>query len=91
LAQLQVYENIGFPIHKRDTVFCTCFIAFFVSHSNEQVYDFLDVWYEQTLRHTTQDQIGFPFCLWRQSLRCHTWHGTPHSRTHMFVKHHHHQ
>lgn len=40
-------------------VWCTCFVAFL--HKDEQVKHFLDLWYLQTLKYTTQDQIGFPY------------------------------
>jgi hypothetical protein len=91
LNQLHVYESLGFPIHKKDSVFCTCFIAFYVSQHKDDIYTFLDTWYTQTLRYTTQDQISFPYCLWKLQHKCHRWYGTPHTRTHLFVKHHHHQ
>ena len=40
-------------------VWVTCFIAF--DMTNTETRRFLDVWYEQTLQYTTQDQIGFPY------------------------------
>jgi hypothetical protein len=40
-------------------VWITCFVAFL--HKDEQVKNFLDLWYLQTLKYTTQDQIGFPY------------------------------
>ena len=36
----------------------TCFVAF--KNNDVQVIDFLDKWYTQTLKYTTQDQVGFP-------------------------------
>lgn len=38
-------------------VWITCFVAFV--NNDKDVEKFLDVWYEQTLNYTTQDQIGF--------------------------------
>lgn len=40
-------------------VWITCFIAF-LQH-DEKVKAFLDLWYLQTLKYTTQDQVGFPY------------------------------
>jgi hypothetical protein len=40
-------------------VWITCFVAFL--HKNEDVKKFLDLWYLQTLKFTTQDQISFPY------------------------------
>jgi len=40
-------------------VWLTCFVAFL--HKDPAVKNFLDLWYLQTLKHTTQDQIGFPY------------------------------
>jgi hypothetical protein len=37
----------------------TCFVAF--DNKDPDVHAFLDFWYLQTLRFTTQDQISFPF------------------------------
>ena len=44
-------ENLG--------VWITCFIAFI--NNDDEVQQFLDLWYLQTLKYTTQDQIGFPY------------------------------
>ena len=40
-------------------VWITCFVAFL--HKNKDVKSFLDLWYLQTLKYTTQDQIGFSY------------------------------
>lgn len=39
-------------------VWLTCFVAF--DNKNPQISEFLDLWYLQTLKYTTQDQVGFP-------------------------------
>jgi hypothetical protein len=39
-------------------VWATGFVAF--NNRNEKINDFLDRWYLQTLKYTTQDQVGFP-------------------------------
>ena len=40
-------------------VWITCFVA--VLNINPMISQFLDEWYLQTLKYTTQDQIGFPY------------------------------
>jgi hypothetical protein len=40
-------------------IWITCFVAFL--QKDKDVKNFLDMWYLQTLKHTTQDQIGFPY------------------------------
>lgn len=40
-------------------VWITCFVAFL--KNDVFVKEFLDLWYLQTLKYTTQDQIGFPY------------------------------
>lgn len=40
-------------------VWITCFVAFL--NNDCEVTKFLDLWYKQTLMHTTQDQVGFPY------------------------------
>jgi hypothetical protein len=40
-------------------VWITCFVAFL--HKDNDVKSFLDLWYLQTLKYTTQDQIGFSY------------------------------
>ena len=40
-------------------VWITCFIAFL--HKDKEIKKFLDLWYLQTLKFTTQDQIGFSY------------------------------
>ena len=40
-------------------VWITCFVAFL--HKDNDVNNFLNMWYLQTLKYTTQDQIGFSY------------------------------
>ena len=47
-------------------VWITCFVAF--ANKDEDVKKFLDLWYLQTLKYTTQDQIGFPYAAWKTNL-----------------------
>jgi hypothetical protein len=47
-------------------VWCTCFVAF--DNMCGTIRHFLDYWYLETLRHTTQDQVSFPYVLQKLSL-----------------------
>jgi hypothetical protein len=57
------YNDLFFKNIKSHTphigVWITCFVAFL--HKNKDVKNFLELWYLQTLKYTTQDQIGFPY------------------------------
>lgn len=72
-------------------VWITCFVAF--SMKDDDVNAFLDLWYLQTLKYTTQDQIGFPFVCQKTKLLPFTLPNTeitgnnPHSRTMFYIKH----
>jgi hypothetical protein len=74
-------------------VWITCFVAF-LNH-DEDVINFLNLWYLQTLKYTTQDQIGFSYVCQKTNLIPHTLpnneiHGDcPHSNTMFYIKHHH--
>lgn len=90
--QLRAYEDDGFPIHQEGLVFCTCFVVFDRRRHRDLVHTFLDMWYRQTIHHTTQDQLSFPYCLWKlKDISYARFRGTPHSRTGWFIKHGHHQ
>ena len=70
----------------------TCFVSF--DMRKDVCHRFLDLWYEQNLVHTTQDQIGFPYVCWKMNVRPYTLpddviHGKGTSRTDFFVKHKH--
>jgi hypothetical protein len=72
-------------------VWVTCFVAF---HQKDQsVRDFLDFWYLQTLKYTTQDQIGFPYACFKTKLIPYTlpnnevYGESPHSCTEFYIKH----
>lgn len=47
-------------------VWITCFVAFL--HKDKTVKEFLDLWYLQTLKYTTQDQIGFSYVCQKTNL-----------------------
>ena len=74
-------------------VWITCFVAF-LQH-DESVRNFLDLWYLQTLKYTTQDQIGFPYVCQKTKLIPYTLpnneiHGDrPHNNTMFYIKHNH--
>jgi UDP-galactopyranose mutase len=76
-------------------VWITCFVAFL--HKDEKVKDFLDLWYLQTLKYTTQDQIGFPYVCQKTNLIPYTLpnaevseiRGEPHKYTSFYIKHDH--
>jgi hypothetical protein len=74
-------------------VWITCFVAF-LNHDQE-VSDFLNLWYLQTLKFTTQDQIGFPYVCQKTNLLPYTLpnneiHGDmPHVYTMFYLKHDH--
>ena len=71
-------------------VWITCFIAFL--YKDKDVNDFLDLWYLQTLKYTTQDQVGFPYVCQKKNmipftLPNHEIHGDcPHSSTMFYIK-----
>jgi len=71
--QADAYKAEGFVPHalKRPEnplhgLWVTCFISF--RQHIPEVRQFLDIWYQQTLTHTTQDQIGFPYAVWKTQL-----------------------
>jgi hypothetical protein len=74
-------------------VWITCFVAFLKNDTN--VKDFLDLWYLQTLKYSTQDQVGFPYVCQKTNLIPHTLpnneiHGDcPHKNTMFYTKHEH--
>ena len=74
-------------------VWLTCFIAF-LQHDKD-VRGFLDMWYLQTLKYTTQDQIGFPYVCQKKCMvpltlpNAEVWGDCPHDRTQFYIKHEH--
>lgn len=74
-------------------VWITCFVAF-LNH-DEEVNNFLNLWYLQTLKYTTQDQIGFPYVCKTTKLTPLTlpneevYGNEPHISTMFYVKHQH--
>lgn len=74
-------------------VWITCFVAFL--NNDENVKEFLDLWYLQTLKFTTQDQIGFPYVCQKLNLIPYTLPTSeipgdyPHNWTFFYKKHNH--
>jgi len=74
-------------------VWITCFVAF--DNKSSQVKDFLNKWYLQTLKYTTQDQVGFPKVVQDTGIVPYTFPDKvfpgddPHKATSMFIKHEH--
>jgi len=75
------------------TIYITCFVAFLFK--DKTISDFLDLWYLQTLKYTTQDQISFPFVCYKTNITPLTLPNTeiygdkPHSNTLLYIKHNH--
>lgn len=73
-------------------VWITCFIAFL--NKDEDVTKFLDLWYTQMLKYSTQDQVSFPYVCQKLHLIPFTLpnaevSGMPHSKTMFYIKHDH--
>jgi hypothetical protein len=73
-------------------VWITCFVAFL--NKDDDVKKFLDLWYLQTLKYTTQDQISFSYVCQKTNLIPFTLpnnkiSGEPHSKTLFYIKHEH--
>lgn len=92
VAQYQTYIAEGY---KDVGVWCTCFVAFDMS-DRDRAHAFLDMWYDQTLSFTTQDQIGFPYCVFKlnhfpYTLPDENIKGAAHECTDFYIKRPHHQ
>lgn len=72
-------------------VWITCFVAFL--HKDKDVKEFLNLWYLQTLKYTTQDQIGFSYVCQKTNLIPYTlpnkevFGNYPHVNTMFYIKH----
>lgn len=75
-------------------IWVTCFVAF--NNKNDNIKNFLDLWYDQTLTYSTQDQIGFPYTCQKLNIIPYTLPNDtikgdrPHSKTDFYIKHDHH-
>ena len=90
------YDETFFNIPNRSEhlgVWITCFVAFY--QKDNDVIDFLDKWYIETLTHTTQDQISFPYVCWKKQMipmtlpNCDIGGNAPHQYTMFYIKHNH--
>lgn len=74
-------------------VWITCFVAFL--NKDKSVTDFLNLWYLQTLKYTTQDQISFSYVCYKTGLVPYTLPDSeisgdsPHESTDFYIKHSH--
>lgn len=74
-------------------VWITCFVAF--SNKDPDIERFLNEWYLQTLKYTTQDQISFPYVCWKTKINPYTLPdntikgNSPHKETQLYIKHSH--
>lgn len=74
-------------------VWITCFVAF--SNKDEDVTRFLKLWYLQTLKFSTQDQVGFSYVCQKTNMIPYTLPNSeitgdcPHDRTQFYIKHSH--
>jgi hypothetical protein len=74
-------------------VWITCFIAFL--NNDDDIKEFLDFWYLQTLKFTTQDQISFPYVCQKKNIIPYTlpndeiYGDYPHNNTMFYIKHNH--
>lgn len=67
-AQRDAYRAEGMPL---DTgMWITCMVA--LDMRSADTAPFLRAWYDQVLEHTTQDQISFPYCVWKTGIRLYT-------------------
>lgn len=71
-------------------VWLTCFVAFL--NKDQEVTNFLNMWYLQTLKYTTQDQIGFPYVVQKTNLIPYTLpnnhiNGNAWLKTDFYIKH----
>ena len=91
------YSELFFKKQKSHTpnfgVWITCFVAF--NNKDPSVTKFLDMWYLQTLKYTTQDQIGFSYVAQKTRLLPYTLPNkeilgpAPHDKTQFYIKHSH--
>jgi len=72
-------------------VWLTCFLA--VLNHDPEISKFLDTWYMQTLKYTTQDQISFPYVCQKTNIIPFTlpndeiYGDRPHVKTMFYIKH----
>jgi hypothetical protein len=86
------FKNINLS-NKHFGVWITCFVAFL--KNDNDVKNFLDLWFLQTLKYTTQDQISFPYVCKKTNLLPYTLPNNeisgehPHNCTMFYIRHNH--
>ena len=97
-GQSQTYQDVDkqYEDYIRDGyedvhgVYITCMVAWDMRHPKTK--PTLDLWYMQTLIYTTQDQISFPYVIWKTNNEPHILPdenisgNTPHESTSIFKK-----
>ena len=74
-------------------VWITCFVAFL--NKDNDIKEFLDLWFLQNLKYTTQDQVSFSYVCQKTKLIPYTlpnkeiFGDKPHSNTQFYIKHEH--
>lgn len=99
-TQYQEYINEGYDeeywgkISSDPTygLWITCFLA--INMNSNDAIPFLNNWYLQTLKHTTQDQIGFPYVCQKMKIHPYSYPdieitGITHIETDLYIKHEH--
>jgi len=100
-AQFENYKKDGYSDdywkkyskRKNYGVWITCVVGF--DMNKKETIDFLDYWYLQTLKFTTQDQIGFPYALQKQEINPYTFpdnfvkRNENHHQNELYIKHSH--
>ena len=61
--QLKVYPRYGMAKRPTTGLWITCFVAWDMRAKETPL--LLDEWWLQNMRHTTEDQISFPYVLWK--------------------------
>ena len=90
------YDDIDYWENKKDSLtyglWITCFIGFDIN--NKDTIRFLDEWYLQTLKYTTQDQLGFPYACFQLGINPYSFpdnhvNGDNNEQNTLYIKHNH--
>ena len=86
------YTDDFFTSTGRQPISVTCYLA--VNRKWAAHLAFLDVWYMETMRHTTQDQISFPYVCWKLGVLPYMFPdahvpGAGHTQTALYIKRNH--
>jgi len=89
VGQYDKYKLDGFS---NGQVYLTCMVGYNMKRNDNEVQNILNMWYDQTLNHTTQDQLGLPYTCWKLNkypyvLPDNTIKGDhPHDETDIYIK-----